>query len=366
MNGFENEYEFVKALNNKKVKELNPLLQDLIYDIFYNIDKDDLIKAWRNHYKQKGDILIKINNRIRTISIKMGSRNSVHIEPIDSFIKFLRLCDIDEEIITEYLKYHYADSTINGTGNKRLSAEEYKKLHQKEIDKINNALNTENTLISALNRFVILGRNSYYPISAIVHVTPTDFFYLKIEDIKEINIKHLNETPSFMNAKIIKNTSISFLEHNNLNYGFITSNIEYQYYYMQVSKGEEGELMLHNKRQKGILIAKLVNKNRKINLTDINEYPRSESDSNLNIKFKQHILRLNYSSDDTKICENDCYMLITYYKEIPEGFSNLIGYEYTILSRVWDYMEYSSQIVNIPFNEYLFGIFYPGSITHHY
>lgn len=193
MNGFENEYEFVKALNNKKVKELNPLLQDLIYDIFYNIDKDDLIKAWRNHYKQKGDILIKINNRIRTISIKMGSRNSVHIEPIDSFIKFLRLCDIDEEIITEYLKYHYADSTINGTGNKRLSAEEYKKLHQKEIDKINNALNTENTLISALNRFVILGRNSYYPISAIVHVTPTDFFYLKIEDIKEINIKHLNE-----------------------------------------------------------------------------------------------------------------------------------------------------------------------------
>ena len=123
----------------------------------------------------------------------MESRNSVHIETIDNFIKFLRLCDIKEEIITEYLKYHYADETTNGTGKNRLSSKEYKNNHQKEIDKINIALNTENTLISALNRFVILGRNSYYPIAAIVWGTPEDFLYLKIEDIKNINIKHLKD-----------------------------------------------------------------------------------------------------------------------------------------------------------------------------
>ena len=53
MNGFENEYQFAKAINNKKIKEINPLLQELINDIFYNINENDIIKAWGNHYKQK-------------------------------------------------------------------------------------------------------------------------------------------------------------------------------------------------------------------------------------------------------------------------------------------------------------------------
>ena len=37
MDGYKNEYNFVLEFNNKKVGELNPLLQDLIYSIFDNI-----------------------------------------------------------------------------------------------------------------------------------------------------------------------------------------------------------------------------------------------------------------------------------------------------------------------------------------
>ena len=74
------------------------------------------------------------------------------------------------------------------------------------------------------------------------------------------NIYHNNETSLFLN-----DTSTLYFYNNlkevNLSYYINDLNKEYQYYYMQVSKGEEGELMLHNKRQKGILIAKLVNKN---------------------------------------------------------------------------------------------------------
>ena len=182
-----------------------------------------------------------------------------------------------------------------------------------------------------------------------------------------INIKYIdNENQVFMNIKIIKNTSISILEQNNLNYGFITSDIEYQYYYMEVSKGQEGEIMLHNKRNKGILIGKLVDKDDKIDINDINIYPKYENDSNLLFGFNQHNLKLNFSYNDTKICNNSCYMLISYFKEIPEGTIERIGYEYTILTRVWDYLEYNPQIINIPFNEYILGSFEYGSITHHY
>ena len=44
-----------------------------------------------------------------------------------------------------------------------------------------------------------------------------------------------------------------------------------------------------------------------------------------------------------------------------------IGYEYTILSRSWNYSNYMPEIIDIPFNEYIIGSFEIGTInTHHY
>ena len=181
-----------------------------------------------------------------------------------------------------------------------------------------------------------------------------------------INVKHINyTTPIFMNIKMIKNIEISMLEQNNLNLGFISSQVEYQYYYMEVFKYEEGEIMLHNKRENGILIAYLIEKSKISDLNDITIYPKNEI--NPSLKFNEHTLKLSFNYKDTLICENGCYLLITYYKKNYDE-DNLIlkGYEYTILSRIWDYMEFSPQIINIPFNEYILGSFEKNSITHHY
>ena len=43
------------------------------------------------------------------------------------------------------------------------------------------------------------------------------------------------------------------LQKNAINYGFITTEINYQYYYLEVYQGEEGEIMLHYKRFYGEL-----------------------------------------------------------------------------------------------------------------
>lgn len=184
--GNENEYKFVEYLNEKKIKDLNPLLKEFIKELFPLENENSLITSWKNHYKQKADIFVKINDNIKGISIKKGIKNSIHVESISEFIHFLIENKIEKEIIIEYLKYHYADGTTNGTGKTRISIEEYKKENQKNIDKINNAFNNEELIIKIIERFITKGRNSKYPVSAIIHGEVNDFIWITTKDIEKI------------------------------------------------------------------------------------------------------------------------------------------------------------------------------------
>ena len=186
MNGYQNEYSFVLEFNNKKVKELNPLLHDLVYSIFYDISEEDIIKSWRNHYDQKTDILLKIGDAIKGISIKMGSRNSVHVESIWEFERFLLEHGIPRNVICKYLEFHYADGTINNSGSRRLSTKEYKKNNQNKIDKINEYFNNPEIISDAIDRFVLKGNNCDYSISAIILGEPNNFLWITKNDIIEI------------------------------------------------------------------------------------------------------------------------------------------------------------------------------------
>ena len=185
-NGKQNEFDFVLMLNGKKVKELDPNSYDMIHAIFNNIDDESTIKAWKNHFKQKTDVMIKIDDIIKGISIKIGSRNSVHVEPLSSFIKFLENNGVPENIISEYLYYHFADGTFDGKGKKRISSEEYKMSHQKEIDMLNLFFNNEKLVDNAIDRFVITGTNSKFSIDAICSGTPDDYLWITKNDIISI------------------------------------------------------------------------------------------------------------------------------------------------------------------------------------
>ena len=183
INGFDNEFAFVLELNNKTIKELTPICRDLIETIFPNEDENSIIKCWLNHLKQKSDILVKINNKIKGISIKKGIKNSVHVEPISEFVSFLISNNISRDNVIEYLKFHYADGTTNGKGLKRISTEEYKIKNQAKIDKINSELNNEKIVIKAIDRFILRGNNSLFPISALIYGETHDFVFITKEDI---------------------------------------------------------------------------------------------------------------------------------------------------------------------------------------
>lgn len=186
ISGNDNEFEFVKYLNGKKISELNSMFRELIDELFPLLKEEFIIKSWRNHYNQKSDIFIKINGVMKGISIKKGIKNSIHVERISDFIHFLIQNGVVREIIIEYLKYQYADGSTNGKGLERLSVEEYKKYNQTNIDKINKAFNNEKMLNEVIERFIIKGNNSDYYIDALIYGEVNDFVRITKDDIKDI------------------------------------------------------------------------------------------------------------------------------------------------------------------------------------
>ena len=203
----------------------------------------------------------------------------------------------------------------------------------------------------------------------------SDFLFYDVDDTNlggnlSIIVENLDNKTVNMYFKIIEQNTISLIKKNYLNFGFITSKLYYQYYYTEVFTGEEGELVLHNKRLYGVLYAKIIEK-RKITREELQNpliYPNETISDNYTsfLKYNPHGLQLNFSNENTSHCFNGCYLLITYEQQRSYDEVTLIGYEYTILLRTWNYTDYVSQIVDIPFNEYIIGSFHKGSINYHF
>ena len=67
-----------------------------------------------------------------------------------------------------------------------LSAEEYKKIYQKEIDVFNKNINKTRIIVDMIDRFIIKGRNSEYNIDALVCGTIDDYIWIMRYDIYDL------------------------------------------------------------------------------------------------------------------------------------------------------------------------------------
>ena len=115
----------------------------------------------------------------------MGSRNSVHAESLDTFISMLRLKGLDETTIKKYLCFHYAEN---------MTAKEYCETHQEDIKYLNKQL-SKIDIDYFINRFVLKGRLSIYPVDGMIHGTPNDFFWINQKDVYKI-IEHTKNRDS--------------------------------------------------------------------------------------------------------------------------------------------------------------------------
>lgn len=180
MKGYTNEKNFINEINNKKYKEINILLQEFIKAIFPSIKNNDIIQAQKYGYYAKTDIIIEVNNIKKGISIKSGSKNSVHIEPINKFVKFLNNLEYKE--IDKFLAYIYSDGTINNTGKNRISTEEYIKYHLNDLLIINKELEKikEKIIIRSLIKTDV---NYKVTVDAFILGEPNDFLWATKEEV---------------------------------------------------------------------------------------------------------------------------------------------------------------------------------------
>ena len=197
---------------------------------------------------------------------------------------------------------------------------------------------------------------------------------IKPESSKTYNI-FITPVEDKINSSMIINifqnhSSIFYLQKNQLNLGFIPIDVDYYYYYMEIFKGEEGEIMLFNKRQNGILISKIIKKNEPYEtFPKLSEFPKyNEKDilSQFFLEFNLYNQKLSFNSSQTEKCEEKgCFLLITYYSNISKSLE-INGTEFSLLSRIWDKEELIFPIINIPINEYIFGSYEQTTINIHY
>lgn len=184
------ELDFVKFINYKKYSDLNSNLRSFIKILFNNIEGEDILQCKRLNTKGKADIIIKLNNSVKYVSIKSGSQNSVHTEKLETFIVFLKKLGVKEEIIKILLLYHFGDGTYDGTGKIRWSAEESKLKYSREIKKFSRYINNHNNFKEIINRILFTGTNIKIVVDAIYYGDVSCGVWCKREELVKYFIKN--------------------------------------------------------------------------------------------------------------------------------------------------------------------------------
>lgn len=157
--GFENEDRIIEALNGKMFEDLDENLQQLIISSFSNYGA--VIECIKQAGQNKSDLKISIGNESHTYSIKKGTGNSIHQEPIEPFLEFLaQNYSIDEQMKNNLRLFIWGDNTLDGTGEifDRLSAPQFKKKHPQVVESIQEFFNT--IKYPLIKRFLIEGVQS--------------------------------------------------------------------------------------------------------------------------------------------------------------------------------------------------------------
>ena len=152
-----------------------------------------------------------------------------------------------------------------------------------------------------------------------------------------INIRRIGSDKNVvMKFLVSSKNSFILLEKNELNIHFTTSDNREQFNYMEVFKGEEGEIILDTKRKGGLLYAKIINRTMEKNFT------RKLFPENKLKREKEYIInnktiqKLSFTSNDTDFCIDGCYLLMTFCsKNAFQEYSMIYGGVHTLLPKIY-------------------------------
>lgn len=201
ISGFENENEIINEFVNKSnFQDLNNNLKKVVL-VINNGKIPYSFSAKKYGGTSKADLSIIINGKEFNVSVKKGSGNSLHQEPIEDFIFFLNQDIENNQSVFNDLRYFvWGDGTIDGTGKvkDRVSATELKKSIPIKINNIQNYFNKHKFKLT--NRFIVDGA---------VSKQKADF--ILFGDINKCIIVEEKKVVQFVNKEIKKPLSIGVL-----------------------------------------------------------------------------------------------------------------------------------------------------------
>ena len=160
--GFVNEKLIIEHLNGKKIGHLNDNMQKFVQYMFKNsLNSTDVIECIKKAAASKSDIIITSKGIEHSVSIKKGTGNSVHQEPLEYFINFLnKNFEINEKIANDLRLFIWGDGTLDGSGSvsERLSAPQITKKHPEIVNNIKEFFHVHKK--DLIERFVIKGPKS--------------------------------------------------------------------------------------------------------------------------------------------------------------------------------------------------------------
>jgi hypothetical protein len=212
MNGFDNENQIRNTINSVPFYNLSSDLKNALIKI-NDGNTPNSLSAEKYGGIDKADLSITIDNNKYFVSVKKGTGNSVHQEPIEEFIVFLRTnFEDDNSVFNDLRHFIWGDGTLNGTGNveNRISASKYKKEFPEKVENIQNYFNKHK--IELLERFLITG--------AVSNKKADYLFYGDINNCKVVSDDDMINFASNINKRPISIGVLTFQAWNrNINGG---------------------------------------------------------------------------------------------------------------------------------------------------
>lgn len=145
--GYYKEDEMIHFLNNKKVKDLQPSLKELVRFNYGIIEPEETVLCEYGKEHTKCDFVISYQGKKKGVQLKTGKAEVVHCEKVNTFIPFLRSIGVSEETLRTLLLYQFGDGTLDGTGSRRHSTNEVLIWLKDRIKKANKELNSDKELM---------------------------------------------------------------------------------------------------------------------------------------------------------------------------------------------------------------------------
>ena len=165
-----------------------------------------------------------------------------------------------------------------------------------------------------------------------------------------------------ISVKTVQDNTPSYITKNQAKFDFLLGN-NWQYYYTDLGIDEEGYVLVNYRRGSGRLFAKIVPKNSTVAEKDANwrEMYKFPSTAEESLEFYGYIKKILINKNDTKICKEGCYLLLSLKTSIlSEKYFDFREHPFNIIIHTTSsgQTQENIPIINMPLNEYIIGNLY--------